>query len=71
TADRFMVNGWYNGSASRVEEFRTGDGRTLLDGQVQALVDAMASFAPPPMGQLVLPDTLAAPLAPVIAATWH
>ena len=71
TADRFTVNGWYNGSASRVEQFRAGDGRTLLDGQVQALVDAMASFAPPPMGQMVLSDTLASQLAPVIAAHWH
>ncbi len=71
TADRFTVSGWYNGSASRVEQFRSSDGRTLLDGQVQALVDAMAAFAPPPMGQTVLSDALASQLAPVIAAHWQ
>jgi Ca2+-binding RTX toxin-like protein len=71
TADRFTVSGWYNGNASRVEQFRASDGATLLDRHVQALVDAMAAFAPPPIGQTHLSDSLAIPLGPVMAASWQ
>lgn len=71
TADLLRVSGWYSGDAYRIETFRSGDGRTLLDSQVQNLVDAMAGFAPPAMGQTHLPEMLASQLAPVIAANWH
>ncbi len=71
TQDQLRVGGWYSGNAYRIEQFRTGDGRTLLDSQVQSLVDAMAGFAPPPIGQTHLSDLLASQLAPVIAANWH
>jgi Ca2+-binding RTX toxin-like protein len=71
TQDQLRVGGWYNGDAYRIEQFRSGDGRTLLDSQVQNLVDAMAGFAPPPVGQTYLSDVLASQLAPVIAANWH
>lgn len=71
TQDQLRVSGWYNGAAYRIEQFRSGDGRTLLDSQVQNLVDAMAGFAPPPIGQTYLSDLLASQLAPVIAANWQ
>jgi len=71
TEDRLSIGNWYNGSAYRVEQFRTSDGRTLLDSQVQGLVDAMAGFAPPPMGQTQLLASHASQLNATIAAHWQ
>ena len=65
------VNNWYLGSQHRVEQFKTSDGKTLLDSQVQNLVSAMAGFAPPAAGQTTLNSARAAALAPVIAANWQ
>ena len=61
---------WYTGSANHVEQFKTSDGRTLLDSQVQNLVTAMAVFAPPALGQTVLLVGVASALEPVFAANW-
>ena len=55
-----------------MEQFKTTDGnRTLLEANVQNLVNAMASFAPPAMGQTTLPAEYQTALAPVIAANWQ
>ena len=50
TADKLTVSDWYKGSQYHIEQFKTDDGKTLLDSQVQNLVQAMAGFAPPAMG---------------------
>ncbi|HCF9255606.1 TPA: hypothetical protein NI610_006634, partial [Pseudomonas aeruginosa] len=71
TADKMIVKDWYLGSAYRVEQFATADGMTLLDSQVQSLVNAMAAFAPPAAGQTVLPENYQAALASVIATNWQ
>lgn len=71
TSDSFTIGNWYVGSQYRVERFQIGDGRQLLDSQVQSLVEAMAAFAPPAAGQTTLPDNYAAALNPVIAANWQ
>ena len=71
TDDRLTVSGWYANSAQRVEQFQSSDGRVLPESQVQTLVQAMAAFAPPPMGQMMLPANYASALAPVLAATWQ
>lgn len=68
TADKVTLSGWY--SAYRIEEFKTADGKTLLDNDVHNLVQAMAAFAPPAAGQTTLPQSYAA-LNPVIAANWQ
>ena len=70
TSDRFNIVNWYTGNANHVEQFKTSDGKTLLDSQVQNLVSAMAAFAPPAAGQTTLPANYATALAPVIAANW-
>lgn len=72
--DNFIVvgaNNEYLGSEHRVEQFTTADGKRLLDGQVEQLVQAMAAFAPPEAGQTALPTPYRDSLAPVIAANWH
>ncbi len=72
TADRFIVQDWYLDSRYHVEQFKTTDGdRALLEANVQNLVDAMAGFAPPAMGQTTLPPDYQTALASVIAANWQ
>ena len=70
TADKFILNNWYLGNQYHVEQFKTSDGKTLLDSQVNNLVDAMAALTLPAFGQTVLPVGYATTLAPVFAANW-
>jgi Ca2+-binding RTX toxin-like protein len=71
TSDKLVISNWYSGSAYHVEQFKTADGKTLLDSKVESLVQAMASFAPPAAGQSTLPSNYQTALAPVIAANWQ
>lgn len=71
TTDKLTVQDWYLGSAYHVEQFRTTDGKLLLDSQVENLVQAMAAFAPPAAGQTSLPPVYQDTLAQVIAANWQ
>jgi hypothetical protein len=59
---------WYHGSPYHVEQFKTADGKTLLDSKVQDLVSAMAGFTPPALGQTTLPDSYKAAILPVVAS---
>jgi len=70
TTDKTTISSWYSGSAYHVEQFKTSDGKTLLDSKVNALVDAMAAFSPPAAGQTTLPAAYQTALNPVIAANW-
>ena len=70
TTDKFTLNNWYLGNQYHVEQFKTSDGKTLLDSQVQNLVSAMAAFAPPAAGQTTLSAAYSTTLTPVIAANW-
>jgi Ca2+-binding RTX toxin-like protein len=71
TSDQFTVQDWYVGTQYKVEQFKTAAGDTLLESQVQNLVNAMAAFSPPAPGQTTLPAEYAAQLNPVIAANWQ
>ncbi len=71
TSDKFTIQNWYSGSQYHVEQFKTADGKTLADSNVEALVSAMASFAVPGSGQTVLPQNYQEALAPMIAANWQ
>ncbi|SDO46823.1 Ca2+-binding protein, RTX toxin-related [Rhodoferax sp. OV413] len=71
TGDKFSIQNWYADSQYHVEQFKTSDGKTLLDSQVQNLVDAMAAFSPPAAGQTTLAANYATTLNPVIAANWQ
>jgi Ca2+-binding RTX toxin-like protein len=71
TGDRVVVKDWYKGNAYHLERFESGDGMVLLDSQVQALVDAMAAFAPPAAGQTTLPESCRTMLEPVLAVNWQ
>jgi Ca2+-binding RTX toxin-like protein len=71
SADRFTIDGWYADVGRQVETIELSDGSTLLNTQVQALVDSMAGFAPPAEGETTLAASHQATLQPVIAANWH
>ncbi|BCM25591.1 calcium-binding protein [Methyloradius palustris] len=71
TADKTVIKDWYTATANHVEQITTVDGsHTLLDTQVQNLVNAMASLTPPAAGQTTLPAAYQTQLAPVLAANW-
>ncbi len=70
SADRLTINGWYTNPAKRIESFQLADGQALQATQVQRLVDAMATFAPPAAGQTTLPPAYQSALQPVIAPNW-
>jgi Ca2+-binding RTX toxin-like protein len=71
TQDTVTVQDWYLGSAYHVEQFRAGDGKLLLDSQVQGLVQAMAQFSPPAVGQITTTTAQQAALMPQLAAAWR
>nr|WP_326531767.1 calcium-binding protein [Rhodoferax sp.] len=71
TSDKFTLNNWYLGNQYHVEQFKTSDGKVLLDSAVQNLVQAMAAFSPPAAGQTTLAAGYATTLNAVIAANWH
>jgi trimeric autotransporter adhesin len=70
TADKLTVSNWYVSSQWHVEQVAASD-KILVDTQVQALVDAMASMTPPPLGQTALSATQASALQPVLASSWQ
>ena len=70
TNDKLTIQNWYSGSAYHVDSFDLGNGKRLLEGQVDALVSAMAAFAPPVAGQTTLPADYQTTLNAVIAASW-
>jgi len=65
------VNGTTAADTISGEQFKTSNGKTLLDSQVQNLVDAMASFSPPAAGQTTLLANYASSLNTVIATNWQ
>ncbi|QZX85033.1 calcium-binding protein [Metapseudomonas otitidis] len=69
--DKVTVSNWYASASNHVETIKTADGKTLLDSQVQNLVNAMAAFAPPTAGNSNLTPEQRAQLEVVIAANWH
>ncbi len=69
TTDSVTVKDWYLGSANHAEQIKAaGGGNTLLDSQVQNLVNAMAGLAVPTT--TTLSPSYHAQLDTVIAANW-
>lgn len=71
TADSVTIEDWFVNSAKQVDEFRTSDGSMVLEAnEVEQLRAAMATFNPPPLGQLTLSQEIREALEPTIASTW-
>jgi Ca2+-binding RTX toxin-like protein len=72
TTDAVVVQGWYsNAAGARIEEIRTASGETLLQSQVDNLVNAMAAFAAPPVGQTELTREQKTGLIPTMWSSWQ
>ncbi|HYD04256.1 MAG TPA: calcium-binding protein [Reyranella sp.] len=65
------VSGWYASANNRITDIGAGDDYTATAAGIDLLVQAMAAFSPPPLGQTTLPAPLAADLAPALAANWQ
>ena len=70
TGDKLTVQNWYSGATYRVRGFDLGNGKALLENQVDNLVSAMAAFSPPAAGETSLPANYQTTLDSVIAANW-
>jgi Ca2+-binding RTX toxin-like protein len=73
TSDQITVAGWFNSTQNHVELFEIGSGatyRTMTDGAVQGLVNAMATMTPPPAGQTSLTSAQWATLQPAMDQAW-
>ncbi len=69
--DGMTITGWYTSMFREIEEFRLSDGRMLRNEDVNALVQAMAAFSPPPAGQTHLSQDYQSVLEGVLAANWR
>jgi len=71
SSSAIYLRDWFADPASRVDSIQTVDGNhSLSSANVQALVNAMASYSPPAAGQYTLDPQVANDLAPVFASTW-
>ena len=68
--DKVFVKNWYLGNQYQVEQFKSGEGKVLLNSQVDALVNAMAAFSPPVAGQSNLSSAYQNALAVSLSANW-
>jgi hypothetical protein len=71
TQDSLNIRGWFDAPEAAIEAIRLADGKTLTANHVQALVDAMATLAPPPAGPSTLSADKLAALQGVLAANWQ
>lgn len=71
TSDRVVVSDWAQGSQHQLEQIVAGDGVALGNAQVANLVDAMAAFAPPSLGQTTLPEHYRSVLDSTLAVNWQ
>ncbi|WP_122290019.1 calcium-binding protein [Pseudomonas savastanoi] len=71
TNDKVLVSNWYAANDYQVDQFKTADGKTLLDSQVQSLVDKMASFGVDAGAERNLTAAQQTQLDAVLAANWQ
>ncbi|KAF1056128.1 MAG: Bifunctional hemolysin/adenylate cyclase [Pseudomonas delhiensis] len=68
--DQVTLSSWYSADSYHLDQFVSADGKTLLEGQVQNLVNAMASFGVPAGGESNLTPEQHQQLEVVVAANW-
>ncbi|WP_234387450.1 calcium-binding protein [Paracidovorax avenae] len=70
SGDKVSVLDWFASANYQLEQIKSSDGKTLSSANVNALVEAMAAFAPPAAGQTTLPPDYRSSLSNVIATNW-
>ena len=71
TDDGVIIKDHYLGASHHIEQFKLLDGKVLMQNQVDKLVEAMAQFTPPAVGQTTLSTEYQKALVPIIAASWQ
>jgi Ca2+-binding RTX toxin-like protein len=72
TASSVKIQGWYtDNSQNHLDSLKLSEGNILLFSEVQTLVNAMAAFTPPPVGQTSLTTEQRAALSTTIAIAWE
>ena len=71
TNDGMTIEGWYANKHRPIEEIKTANGYELEDKQIELLIQAMASFTPPPGSGGVLPTEMPQELQATLAAAWE
>ncbi|MGN6666025.1 MAG: putative Ig domain-containing protein [Trinickia sp.] len=71
SSEQITLKNWYASSPEHVGQISSGDGKALSDFNVEKLVQAMASFAPPAAGQTAMSADEQKALQPVLAANWR
>jgi len=69
--DSITINKWFKKDRFHIEEIHLASGETLLDSQVQQLVDVMASFSVPVSGEASWSSDIKDQVEPVLAAVWQ
>ncbi len=71
TNNSTKIKGWYTGdSASQLDSIQLSTGNTLLASEVQYLVESMAAFTPPTIGQTTLSTEQQNALGTLITTSW-
>lgn len=71
SGDKLSFKEWFADDSKRWDRMELSNGRWLGAPEVEALVSAMAAFAPPPTGQATLTPGYQTALATVITTSWH
>lgn len=70
TTDSVTVSEYFAYRKDVLDIVEVADGKFLDTANIDRLIDAMAAFAPPALGQTNLPSNYQQALAPVLAAAW-
>ena len=70
TNDSVTVSEYFAQRKNVLDVIEVADGKFLDTANIDKLIDAMAAFAPPALGQTNLPNSYQQALAPVLAAAW-
>ncbi|MCY1347779.1 RTX calcium-binding nonapeptide repeat (4 copies) [compost metagenome] len=71
TSDKVSISNWYSDSNYHLNQITSTDGKTLLESQVQNLVNAMAAFGVSAGGESNLTPNQRQQLEVVLAANWQ
>ena len=71
TGDQITVKNWYSSTAYQAEQIKASDNKVLVSNKVDSLVQAMAAFTPPPLGQTTLPANYQSSVNASLAASWQ
>ncbi len=70
SSDQLTIKDWYSSSQTQLDLLQLADGKSLLNSEVQLLVDAMAQFAPSATNTITLSKADYNTLNAKIIAAW-